>query len=80
MSEPETYNLYEHSVTASECARYLSVSARRFHQLAKAAKLRPVRRGLYRLDQFNKFLARMRPTLPRLDTVAKLDAWRGGAK
>lgn len=63
-------------MTAPECAQYLGVTMRRFHQLAVVARLRPTRRGLYRLDHFNKFLAKMRPRLPRLDTVQALDAWR----
>lgn len=64
------------SITCAECAQYLGVSARRFHQLATVARLRPTRRGLYRLDHFNKFLAKMRPKAARLDTVQALDAWR----
>lgn len=64
------------SITCAECAQYLGVTPRRFHQLAVVARLRPTRRGLYRLDHFNKFIAKMRPRLPRLDTVQALDAWR----
>lgn len=71
-----TLDASEVSLTSAECAQYLGVSVRRFCQLAQAAKLRRVARGLVRLDHFNKFLAKMRPRLPRLDTVQALDAWR----
>lgn len=30
-----------------------------------------------RLDHFNRYLARKYPLLPRLNSVAELDAWRG---
>ena len=80
-----TLEPHEVYLTVDECARWLGRSRQALSRYRSKKDergnvtqglLRCRVRGRVRLDDFQKFTARVFPTLARLDTVAQLDAWR----